>query len=52
MKMKRLTRVMMELLQLLLRADVDMQDLEERVNVLKYELGSWFMDGYPLYQGS
>ena len=27
-------------------------ETEERLETIKCELGSWFIDGYPLYQGS
>ncbi len=47
-----LTKVVIELLQLLTRADVDIAELDERMLRLKHELGAWFMDGYPLYEGS
>ena len=28
------------------------EELDERVEAIKRELGAWFIDGYPLYQAS
>jgi hypothetical protein len=48
-----MTRVMKELMKLLqseVNHDYDMVEYE--VEMLKEELGSWFMEDYPLYVGS
>ncbi len=54
--MDAITRVIKELLWLLQSMNIAEEDctseIEERVNAIKHELGSWFIDGYPLYQAS
>jgi len=50
-----LTRLMKELLRLLQHmpsSEVEEGRIDERVEAIKRELGSWFMDGQPLYQAS
>jgi hypothetical protein len=54
--MDEITRVIKELLWLLQSMNIDEEDctseIEERVEAIKHELGSWFIDGYQLYQAS
>ncbi|MCK4732165.1 MAG: hypothetical protein KAT65_06860 [Methanophagales archaeon] len=50
-----ITRVMKELARLL--QDISITEAEEcgrdeRIEAIKRELGSWFIDGYTLYQAS
>jgi len=50
-----ITRVMQELARLL--QDISITEAEEggrdeRIEAIKRELGSWFIDGYTLYQAS
>lgn len=50
-----ITRVMKELARLL--QDISITEVEEggrdeRIEAIKRELGSWFIDGYTLYQAS
>ncbi len=49
-----LTRLMKELIRLLQNTSrlEKEEDLDERVDGIKRELGSWFIEGYPLYQAS
>ncbi len=49
-----LTRLMKELIRLLQNTSKleKEEDLDERVDGIKRELGSWFIEGYPLYQAS
>jgi len=50
-----LTRLMKELLRLLQHmpsSEVEEGRIDERVEAIKRELGSWFMEGQPLYQAS
>ncbi len=48
-----LTRLMKELIRLLQNTPgFEEGDLGERVEGIKHELGSWFIEGYPLYQAS
>ena len=52
-----LTRLMKELLPLLQNiseeGEVKRENaIGERVEAIKRELGAWFIDGYPIYQGS
>ena len=51
-----LTRLMKELIKLLQNTSGsegdDETNLDERVKGIKRELGSWFIEGYPLYQAS
>jgi len=48
-----LTRLMKELIRLLQNTPGgEKGDLDERVEKIKRELGSWFSEGYQLYQGS
>ena len=49
------TRVMKELTRLLQNNTEEVEsegELDERVEAIKRELGSWFIEGYPLYQAS
>ena len=49
------TRVMKELTRLLQNNTEEVEsegELDERVEAIKRELGSWFIGGYPLYQAS
>jgi hypothetical protein len=49
------TRVMNELTRLLQSSTGEVEsesELDERVEAIKRELGSWFIDGQPLYQAS
>ena len=49
------TRVMKELMRLLQNSTGEVEsegELDERVEAIKGELGSWFIGGYPLYQAS
>ncbi len=56
--MGEITRVIKELFWLLQNVNIAEEDykvgigIDERVDAIKQELGSWFIDGYPLYQGS
>ncbi|MEA2052283.1 MAG: hypothetical protein U9O90_05620 [Euryarchaeota archaeon] len=54
--MDEITRVIKELLWLLQSMNMAEEDctseIEERVDAIKHELGSWFIDGYQLYQAS
>ena len=55
-----MTRLMKELTKLLQNTPVSKEeaegclgmDLDERFEVIKRELGSWFIEGYRLYQAS
>lgn len=56
--MDEITRVIKELLWLLQSMNMDEEDctseigIAERVEEIKHEFGSWFIDGYQLYQAS
>jgi len=56
--MDEITRVIKELFWLLQNVNIAGEDykvriqIEERIEEIKQELGSWFIDGYKLYQGS
>jgi len=54
--MDEITRVVKELFWLLQNMNIAEEDckigIEERVDIIKHELGSWFIGDYPLYQGS
>ncbi len=54
--MDEITRVIKELLWLLQSMNIAEEDctseIEERVEAITPELGSWFIDGYQLYQAS
>ena len=58
MYMDEITRVIKELFWLLQNVNIAEEDykvgigIEERIEEIKQELGSWFIDGYQLYQGS
>ena len=43
---------LMKLLQNMFESEEDEVEIEERLGEIKRELGSWFIDGYQLYQGS
>jgi len=49
-----LTRLMKELMRLLQQMSLSEEEAEidERFEAIKRELGSWFIDGYSLYQAS
>lgn len=50
-----LTRLMKELTRLLQNISLPEEgegNMDERVEEIKRELGSWFIEGYPLYQAS
>ncbi|MHC1599598.1 MAG: hypothetical protein ACXQS5_02085 [Candidatus Methanospirareceae archaeon] len=51
-----LTRLMKELMRILQNTSTPGEeeegDIDERVEEIKRELGSWFIDGYSLYQAS
>ena len=49
------TRVMKELVKLLhnmFESEEDEVEIEEKLEEIKSELGSWFIDGYQLYHAS
>ena len=49
------TRVVKELTRLLQNSTGEVEsegDLDDRVEAIKRELGTWFIGGYPLYQAS
>ena len=49
------TRVVKELTRLLQNSSEEVEsegDLDDRVEAIKRELGTWFIGGYPLYQAS
>ena len=49
------TRVVKELTRLLQNSTGEVEsecELDERVEAIKRELGTWFIGGYPLYQAS
>ncbi len=48
----RLTKELRRLLQNIPDSEFEEGEMEERLGEIKSELGSWFIDGYPLYQGS
>jgi hypothetical protein len=43
---------LMKLLQNIHNSGFKGEEMEERFGEIKRELGSWFIDGYQLYQGS
>jgi len=43
---------LMRLLQNMSGFEEDEGEIEERLDEIKRELGTWFIDGYKLYQGS
>ncbi len=50
-----ITKVMKELARLLQDTSITEEEeceMDKRIEVIKRELGSWFIDDYPLYQGS
>lgn len=49
-----LTRLMKELMRLLQHMSLSEgeAEIDERFEAIKRELGSWFLDGYSLYQAS
>lgn len=50
-----LTRLMKELMRLLQHISEEgesEEEIDERFKAIKRELGSWFIDGYSLYQAS
>jgi len=50
-----ITRVMKELMRLLQNihsSEFEGGEMEERLDAIKRELGSWFIDGYQLYHAS
>lgn len=50
-----ITRLMKELARLLQDVAEEVEsgaEIDERVEAIKRELGSWFIDDYPLYQAS
>jgi len=52
-EMGRLLKEVMELLQNMYEEEVeDGREIEERIEEIKRELGSWFIGDYPLYQAS
>ncbi|MCW3133571.1 MAG: hypothetical protein N2V78_04500 [Methanophagales archaeon] len=48
----RLMKDLMKLFQNISNAGFEEGEMRERFDAIKRELGSWFKDGYPLYQGS
>ncbi len=54
--MDEITRVLKALFLLLQHMNMAEEDgtseIEERLEAIKCELGSWFIDDYPLYPGS
>ena len=54
--MDKITRTLKTLFLILQNMDMAEEDctseLEERLEAIKHELGSWFIDDYQLYQGS
>ena len=51
-EIRRLTRELMRLFQNIPDSGFEEGEIEERHEEIKRELGSWFIDGYPLYQAS
>ncbi len=51
-EIRRLTRELMRLLQNIPDSGFEEGEMERRFGDTKRELGSWFIDGYPLYQAS
>jgi len=52
-EMGRLLKEVMKLLQNMYEEEVeDGREIEERIEEIKRELGSWFIGDYPLYQAS
>jgi hypothetical protein len=57
MNEEEITRVIKELTRLLqdmsgFEFELEAGETEERLETIRSELGSWFIDGYQLYQGS
>ena len=57
MNEEEITRVIKELTRLLqdisgFEFELEEGETEKRLETIRSELGSWFIDGYPLYQGS
>ena len=48
----RLRKEFLRLLQNMSGFEEDEVEIEEKLEEIKSELGSWFIDGYKLYQGS
>ena len=51
-EIRRLTKELRRLLQNIPDSGFEEGEIEERHEEIKRELGSWFIDGYPLYQAS
>nr|QNO52507.1 hypothetical protein CGEPLDJD_00028 [Methanosarcinales archaeon ANME-1 ERB6] len=52
-EMGRLIKEVMKLLQNMYEEEVEGgREIEERIEEIKRELGSWFIGDYPLYQAS
>ena len=52
MEITRLMKDLMWLLQNMSEFEEGKGEIEERLEEIKSELGSWFIDGYPLYHAS
>ncbi len=52
MEITRLMKELARLLQNIHMTEGEEGEIGERVEAIKRELGSWFIDGYPLYQAS
>jgi len=59
MNEEEITRLMKDLIRLLQNQDtsgfeleLEEGEMEERLETIRSELGSWFLEGYQLYQGS